>query len=102
VNRRRRIYSEEEIGRALCAVALASGNHSRASRDLAETGLDIPSRTLSDWTRDEHRQRYEEIKLEAIPEIYSHLADEMESLVSYQLHVERKLTEKIEDRGQDR
>jgi hypothetical protein len=52
VSRRRRIYSEEEIGRVLYAVALASGNHSRASRDLAETGLDIPSCTLSDWTRD--------------------------------------------------
>jgi hypothetical protein len=92
-----RRYSEDEIGRALYAVALASGNHARASRDLAEAGIDIPSRTLHDWTRDKHRQRYEEIKLEAIPEIYAHLADEMESLVSYQLDVERKLTEKIED-----
>lgn len=81
-----------------CTPWRSQGNHSRASRDLAETGLDIPSRTLSDWTRDKHRQLYEEIKPEAIPEIYSHLADEMESLASYQLHVERKLTEKIEDK----
>jgi hypothetical protein len=69
-----RRYSEDEIARALYAVALASGNHARASRDLAEAGIDIPSRTLQDWTRDKHRHRYEEIKLEAILEIYSHLA----------------------------
>jgi hypothetical protein len=95
--RRRRIYNQEEIERGLYAVAMASGNLARASRELAETGLNIPSRTLSDWTRDKHRERYEEIKLEAIPEIYARLADEMESLVSYQLDVERKLTKKIDD-----
>jgi hypothetical protein len=65
--RRRRLCNQEEIERALYAVAMASGNLPRASRELAETMLNIPSRTLSDWTRDKHNQRYQEISSSRSP-----------------------------------
>lgn len=61
-----RRYTEQEIDRALEALALFDGNKARASRALAEEGLSIPIRTLHDWPR-RHADKYSRMREDRLP-----------------------------------
>lgn len=64
-----RRYSPEEITHGLTCLATNGGNAVQAAEQLAQLGLDIPSRTLYYWRSELHPDRYRDICEEIAPQI---------------------------------
>jgi hypothetical protein len=96
VARRRSGYTNEEIERGLHHVAVLSGNVSRAARELAEDGLDVPVETLRDWVRKHHVERYRAIEAKVVPEIHARMAEQNEALALRHAEVEARSLERLE------
>lgn len=67
--RAKRSYNEEELERGLVELALAAGNSRLASRT---TG--IPPKTLENWARTIHPERYERIQADIVPRLHARIA----------------------------
>ena len=76
------------------ALALCSGNASRASRELEAVGLKVPRKTLSDWKRS-HADCYRELQETIQPHINAEIAETAEAIVRRITEVESDAIEKI-------
>jgi hypothetical protein len=94
--RRRGDYSDAEVEKALIALAMCSGNASRASRELEGVGFKISRTTLSTW-KQSHAERYRELQEKIQPEINAEIAETSEALVRRITGVEWQAIEKIEE-----
>jgi hypothetical protein len=71
-----------EVETGLRAVAMASGNATRAAEVLERSGQRaIPRRTLSKWATETHAERYRRISQEVLPELNARLAEGSDALV---------------------
>lgn len=94
--RRGGAYTDEEIEEGLTALALCSGNVTRASKELEQVGLTIPRKTLSDWKGNAHAGRFRRIQAQVQPEISARIAETAEAIARRLTDVEWKAVEKIE------
>lgn len=88
-------YSPAEIERGLLALASENGMAARASRQLKRDGLKIPARTLADWRKKTHVERYEAVRDEVLPRIQRESAAWHRDLERKQLELSAKLTERL-------
>src|SRR4051794_17420549 len=98
---KRKSYSEEQIQLGLTALAYASGNSRRASRELKQVGLAIPQRTLHDWRQKTHPQKYEEIQAEVLPKIRERAAEKQMAVVEAATGVQHKLLGRLDRESGD-
>jgi hypothetical protein len=94
--RTRRRYGAEEIELGLRAVALANGNTTKASRELAKQGKKIPARTLWGWKREDHIERYRQIQTEVVPEIHARIAEQSDALALQAGELEADLIKRLQ------
>ena len=87
-------YSVEEREQGLIAVAICGGNTHRASRELADRGLEIPRTTLASWQTN-HADRYERIRSEVVPKVHARMARESEDLARRYAEEEHKLMDEL-------
>lgn len=93
--RRASRYTEDEIERALIAVAVCAGNTHRAHRELAKRGYKIPRPTLDVWATRLHAERYQRIATEVVPKIHERIAIEAEDLAQAYADIERTALERL-------
>jgi hypothetical protein len=75
-------YTAVEVETGLRAVAMASGNATRAAEVLERSGQRaIPRRTLSKWATETHAERYRQISQDILPELDARLAEGSDALV---------------------
>lgn len=95
--RTRRSFKEEEIQRALVAVAACSGNSRKAQQDLlAKDGLEITHQTLYNWSRSLHKEEYEAIRAKLLPQLQAHAAEQHRQLAEREMEVSLKLIDRLE------
>jgi hypothetical protein len=95
--RRASRYSEDEIERALIAVAVCAGNTHRAHRELAKQGHKIPRPTLDVWATRLHADRYQRIATEVVPKIHERIATEAEDLAQAYADAERTALDRLNE-----
>lgn len=67
-------YTDEQVERALIAVALNNGSVAPAQKQLTADGLRIPYGTLHRWPQRYH-ERYQRIQNETLPRVKAELAE---------------------------
>ncbi len=87
--------STEQLELALMCLAMRSGNIRYASRDLAEMGYHLSPFTLRDWSKKNHKQRYEEIQAEVGPKIRAQAAEQHRQFAEQQMEVGRDALAKL-------
>jgi hypothetical protein len=93
-------YDLPGVIRGLTAIAYANGNCSKASRDLKEAGIKIRQQTLSNWLRD-HKEDYERIRREILPQVGAVVADEHLDLARKQIQISNELAARLQEEGRD-
>lgn len=91
----RKTYSQEEITRGLLAVAFWSGNTRKASDFLGEDGLEIPAKTLWNWSNKQHVEEYEQVRTKVLPKVREKAAEEHMALAEIQMEVAAEATEAL-------
>lgn len=86
-------YGAEEVTRGLVALAYANGNTRKASRDLAEDGLEIEHGTLYYWKTKNHAQEYERLRNEILPKVREQAGDDHLALARRQMEASAMATE---------
>lgn len=89
------MFGNEEVERALLALAESSGNAEAAARMLEADGLRIDSRTLRRWRSDTHAERYATIHGEVLPKLRAKAADRHMALAELQMDVSQAMTERL-------
>jgi len=91
-------YTDEEVERGLQVLALHVGNSRRAAKALEQQGHRIPDRTLDEWRRNTHPERYSEICAERAPQVADRIAAQMEQYVTEAGEVQRHSLHMLKDR----
>lgn len=90
-------YDTETITAALTALAYENGRPQAASERLADQGIKIPPRTLSDWRRSK-TQEYAEIQKQTLPTIRQRAAEQHQEIAELQAGVAREMTVRLMDK----
>lgn len=76
----KRDYSSQEIDLALAAFAVEGGRERPTQKLLKAAGVKVPFGTIRGWAYNNHRERYQQIKIEAEKHVGVHLADDFHRL----------------------
>ena len=88
-------FSEAEVTECLMSVIAWAGNHAAAHRQLTAEGKRVPSAsTLTNWTRETHAGRYNELREKYAQQLESQLAHEYRDVARLAVDVQRKGLEK--------
>ena len=88
-------FSEEQVERSLTMLALFSGNASRASRELADQGLQISRSTLTAWRDERYAERYQQIHTGLMGQIRERMAQQAEELADRNAEAELAAIERF-------
>ena len=89
-------YGDEQIELALIAVAYSNGNTRKASGELKSAGLKIPHKTLWRWSREQHVQRYEQVRTKVLPPLRARAAENFRDIAARQASAAAKMTDRLE------
>ena len=92
-------YGEEDVERALQAMAIASGNSRKANELLKQAGYRAPNhRTLNRWATQLHQERYRELQHEMRDELNARRADTHQALSQAYGDLEWQILERLRDK----
>src|SRR5829696_1433163 len=89
-------YSDEQIELALIAVAYANGNTRQASADLKTAGLKVAHKTLWRWSKEQHVERYEQVRAKVLPPLRARAAETFRDIAARQTSAAAKMTDRLE------
>jgi hypothetical protein len=87
-------HNEEDVRRALAAVALHSGNTRRAAAALRRQGLTVAVSTLRGWVA-KKEDTYAEVRAEVINKVHAIVAEKHRSLAEAEMEVAREFLERM-------
>lgn len=87
-------YTQEEITKALTAVAYRNGNISQAHKDLEELGIRVGRTTLGNWVKNVHYEEYESIRERAKDKYEKEAASGMRDIIAMAEGAEKLALEK--------
>jgi hypothetical protein len=85
-------FTDQERQSGLVAIALCSGNTSRAHRELEAQGLSISRPTLDRWKRAED---YRRVRADVLPQLKQMQAEANTNLATQQMEVSAQITERL-------
>lgn len=88
---------DTRIERGLMALAANNGNARKASKFLAEDGIEVPHQTLWRWANKVHAKRYEEMRADALPKVRAQAADAHMDLMTRNMELEVDLLEDLKE-----
>jgi hypothetical protein len=88
---------DTRIERGLMALAANNGNARKASKFLAEDGIEVPHQTLWRWANKVHADRYEEMRADALPKVRAQAADAHMDLMTRNMELEADLLEDLKE-----
>jgi hypothetical protein len=95
---KRSTYDEATKQRGLIAYVAASGNRKKAAEALAADGIQVDPSTIYYWVHKTHRDDYERIRAQMLPEIRERQADAHRDLEHRQLEVSHEAAELLKGR----
>ncbi|MBA2707673.1 MAG: hypothetical protein H0U59_07710 [Gemmatimonadaceae bacterium] len=91
-----RKHGAETVERALHALAL-TGSAPRASKYLADKGIELGSSTILRWARDTHAERYADIAHQEDERISKLVAAEVQENIRLNTQVQGKLLQRLDE-----
>jgi len=86
------------VQRALLALVACNGSSRKAERLLAEDGIRVDHSTLDYWRKNNHKEEYERLREQMLPEIRKRQADAHRALEQRQLKVSKQAAKIIAQR----
>jgi hypothetical protein len=90
-------YSAQEIDIALAAFAVEGAREKPTQKLLKAAGLKVPFGTIRSWAYNNHRERYQQIKLEVENHVGVHLADDFHRLARTSTELSDEILRRIRD-----